>query len=259
MKFLRFLPALLVPLLFFSCKPTQRIPNYLENVNDTIGKGAVKIPELIIQKNDLLYIKIYSDSKKPDVSDEFFNLPAAGTQGNTDANGYMVDLDGNIVIRQLGEIHAEGKTKKELASEIKKRLTEPVELLSNPSVIIRFQNFKVNVLGEVQKPGLINVPGERITILEAIGLAGDLKDFGLKKNIKVIREVNGDREIGSIDLTSKDLFESPYYNLMQNDVVLVDPAPQKSRDADQARTAQKISFAFSIITVAATLANIFIR
>jgi len=259
MKFLRFLPALLIPFFFFSCKPTQRIHNYLENVNDTTGKGAVKIHELQIQKGDNLYINIYSDSKKPEQSDVFYNLPSSANTGDANSSGYMVDLDGNIVMRQLGVIHVEGMTKKELAAEIKKRLTEPVELLTNPSVIIRFQNFKINVLGEVQKPGIINVPGERITILEAIGLAGDLKDYGMKKNVKVIREVNGDREIGSIDLTSKDLFESPYYNLMQNDVVLVDPAPQKLRDADQARTAQKISFAFSIITVAATLANIFIR
>lgn len=259
MKFSRLLPALLLPLFFFSCKPAQKIPNYLENVKDTTGKGAVKFPELKIQKNDLLHIQVYSASKKPEASDVFYNFPSSGKDANGTVSGYLVDMDGDIELPQLGVIHAEGMTKKELASEIKKRLTEPVELLVNPSVIIRFLNFKVNVLGEVGKPGQIDVPGEKITILEAIGLAGDFKDFGLKKNVKVIREVNGDREIGTIDLTSKDLFESPYYNLLQNDVVVVDPSPQKSRDADQARTAQKISFAFTLVTVAATLANIFIR
>lgn len=159
----------------------------------------------------------------------------------------------------MGTIHAEGLTKLELAAEIKKRLTHPVELLADPSVIIRFLNFKVNVLGEVAKPGLINVPGERITILEAIGLAGDITQYGRKNTVKVIREIDGDRNIGTIDLSSKDLFESPYYNLLQNDVVMVEPSKRKAQSAEQALTAQKISFALTIVTVAATLANIFIR
>ena len=138
-------------------------------------------------------------------------------------------------------------------------MTQPVELLADPSVIIRFLNFKVNVLGEVAKPGLINVPGERITILEAIGLAGDITQYGRKNTVKVIREIDGDRNIGTIDLSSKDLFESPYYNLLQNDVVMVEPSKRKAQSAEQALTAQKISFALTIVTVAATLANIFIR
>ena len=109
------------------------------------------------------------------------------------------------------------------------------------------------------KPGLINVPGERITILEAIGLAGDITQYGRKNTVKVIREIDGDRNIGTIDLSSKDLFESPYYNLLQNDVVMVEPSKRKAQSAEQALTAQKISFALTIVTVAATLANIFIR
>ncbi|MBK8143460.1 MAG: polysaccharide biosynthesis/export family protein [Chitinophagaceae bacterium] len=177
----------------------------------------------------------------------------------TVTSGFLVDVSGNIDYPQLGTIHAEGLTKLELAAEIKKRLTQPVELLADPSVIIRFLNFKVNVLGEVARPGLINVPGERITILEAIGLAGDITQYGRKNTVKVIREIDGDRNIGTIDLSSKDLFESPYYNLLQNDVVMVEPSKRKAQSAEQALTAQKISFALTIVTVAATLANIFIR
>ena len=260
MNFNRFLLLLALPLYLLSCKPQQVLPNYLENLSDTAGKGAVKIPELRIQKNDQLFIQVYSGSKKPEASDVFYNLPASqGTGQGAVTSGFLVDVSGNIDYPQLGTIHAEGLTKLELAAEIKKRLTHPVELLADPSVIIRFLNFKVNVLGEVAKPGLINVPGERITILEAIGLAGDITQYGRKNTVKVIREIDGDRNIGTIDLSSKDLFESPYYNLLQNDVIMVEPSKRKAQSAEQALTAQKISFALTIVTVAATLANIFIR
>ncbi len=260
MNFNRFLLLLALPLYLLSCKPQQVLPNYLENLSDTTGKGAVKIPELRIQKNDQLFIQVYSGSKKPEASDVFYNLPASqGASSGAVTSGFLVDVSGNIDYPQLGTIHAEGLTKLELAAEIKKRLTQPVELLADPSVIIRFLNFKVNVLGEVARPGLINVPGERITILEAIGLAGDITQYGRKNTVKVIREIDGDRNIGTIDLSSKDLFESPYYNLLQNDVVMVEPSKRKAQSAEQALTAQKISFALTIVTVAATLANIFIR
>ncbi|MEQ1675580.1 MAG: polysaccharide biosynthesis/export family protein [Chitinophagaceae bacterium] len=254
MKFLRIL-LLVFPLYFFSCKPQQQLPYYLEKVNDTTGKGEVKIQELKIQKQDLLSIQIYSLSTKPDVSDVIFNQPIV----NTAPPGYLVDNSGNIEHHRLGVIHAEGLTKQELAAEIKKRLTIPVELLAEPTVQIRFMNFKVTILGQVGKEGVIPVPGERITILEAIGLAGGITDYGKKNTVRVLREIDGKRETGEIDLTSKDIFESPYYTLLQNDVVLVQPTKEKMKEADQARITQKISFALTLVTVAATLGNIFIK
>jgi len=261
MKFTRFLVLLLLPLYFFSCKPLQKIPNYLENVNDSTGKGEVKIPELRIQKNDQLSIQIFSLSTKPELSDAIYNQPAVGTAttGSQNVAGYFVDLNGNIEHHRLGVIHAEGLTRQELAVAIKKRLTEPVELLKDPTVLIRFMNFRVTVLGQVAKEGPVTVPGERLTILEAVGLAGGITDYGKKNTVKVVREINGQRETAILDLTSKDIFDSPFYNLAQNDMIIVESTQQKIKDAEQARTMQKISFAFTLVTVAATLANIFIR
>ena len=261
MKFIRILLLFSFPVYFFSCKPQQKLPNYLENISDSTGKGDVKIPELRIQKNDLLSIQIYSMSTKPEISDILFNQPvASGSGGSTgSSSGYLVDLQGNIEHHRLGVFHAEGLTKQQLVGEIKKRLTVPVEQLKDPTVIIRFLNYKVIVIGEVAKPGSIFVPGERITILEAIGLAGDITQYGRKNTVKVVREIDGKRETGTIDLSSKELFDSPYYNLMQNDVVMVEPAKVKAKTAEQALIAQKISFALTIATVAASIANIFIR
>ena len=259
MKFNRILLLLVFPLYLFSCKPAQQLPQYLEGVTDSTGKGAVKVPDWRIQKNDLLSIQIVSLSLQPEKSDVPYNQPSGTAAGGAAPAGYLVDNDGNIIHHRLGVIHAEGLTKNELAAEIKKRLTTPVELLSDPTVIIRLTNFKVTVLGQVGREGPIAAPGERLTILEAVGLAGGITEYGKKNNLKIIREINGQRETGLIDLTSKDIFDSPYYHLMQNDVLIVEASSRKQKDEEQAKTMQKISFAFSLVTIAATLTNIFIR
>ncbi|MBK8952101.1 MAG: hypothetical protein IPM85_07150 [Chitinophagaceae bacterium] len=97
-------------------------------------------------------------------------------------------------------------------------------------------------MGEVARAGQIIVPGERLTILEAITLAGGVTEYGKKNSIKIIRETNGQRETGYIDLTSKNVFDSPYYNLAQNDVILVSPTKQRIKEVDQQKVFQKISF-----------------
>lgn len=255
MKFTRFLLLLAFPLYFISCKPLQKIPNYLEHVNDSTGKGMVKVADLKIQKNDLLSVQIFSLSTKPEVSDAIYNQPVT----SAGVAGYLVDNNGNIEHHRLGTIHAEGLTKSELAAEIKKRLKEPVEVMTDPTVLIRFMNLKVTILGQVGREGAISVPGERINILEAVGLAGGITDYGKKTNIRVVRESNGQRETGFVDLTSKDLFDSPFYNLVQNDIIIVESTSQKLKETEQARTMQKISFALTLVTASAALSNILIR
>ncbi|MEI9912639.1 MAG: polysaccharide biosynthesis/export family protein [Bacteroidota bacterium] len=257
MKLIRTLLLLALPLYLLSCGTQQRVPYYLETVTDSSGKGDVLVTELRIQKNDILSIQVYSASTKPE-ADEIFNLRTTGT-GSQGANtgGFLVDAKGNIEYPRLGTFHAEGLTKDELAAQIKKRLTEPVELLSNPSVIIRFQNLKITVMGEVASQGLVSMPGEHVTILEAVGLAGGITEYGLRNAVKVIRETDGKREIGLVNLSSDSLFQSPYYNLMQNDVVLVQPTKRKEKKADQDVLLQRVSLGLTLITAVALLYNIF--
>ncbi|HYC39976.1 MAG TPA: polysaccharide biosynthesis/export family protein [Chitinophagaceae bacterium] len=245
---------------FLSCTAPKHLPQYLENVVDTSRTDRVQFPELTIQKNDLLSIQVYSLSTDPKV-DELYNLrpSAAGAVGTTSQlmTGFLVDANGNIEYPRLGIIRAEGLTKQQLADEIKRRLTEPVELLRNPSVIIRFMNYRVLVMGEVTAPGQVTTQGERLTILEAIALAGGIPTTGKKNEVRVIREINGVREIGVVDLSSKQLFASPYYNLMQNDIILVEPTKRKLSTEEQNVVAQRVSFALSLITAAAFIYNIF--
>jgi polysaccharide biosynthesis/export protein len=256
MRPIRLLFLIALPLYFISCGTQKKAPYYLENVKDSIPRD-VKVPDLRIQKNDRLSIQVYSASTKPEVSDAPYNLPcntsaAAGTEC-----GFLVDANGDIEYPRLGTIHAEGMTKQELAAEIKKRLTTPVERLTNPSVIISIVNYKVTVLGQVNQEGVVKVLSERITILEALGLAGGITDYGKKDAVKVLRESNGKREVGYVDLSSDSLFVSPYYNLMQNDVVSVEPTKQKRKQVDQAIVAQRITFALGLITSAAFIYNVF--
>lgn len=261
MKYIRTVLSLILPFYFISCGTQQKIPNYLQQVTDTTGKGEVKIPELRIQKNDLLFIQVYSASTRPEISDAIYNLPqtqsSSSGSGSGASTGYLVDVNGNIEYPRLGLLQAEGLTKLQLADIIKRKVNEKDSVLTNPSVIIRFQNLKVTVLGEVNRQGPISVPCERVTILEAIGLAGGTTDFGLKNSVKIMREIDGKREVGVVDLSSKDLFESPYYNLMQNDVVVVDPTTRKAKKAEQDIVMRQVTFGLSLITAIALLYNIF--
>jgi len=257
MKLTRTALLLVLPIYFISCGTQKTLPNYLEHISDTSGKRDVVMPELRIQKYDNLSIQVYSASIDPKV-DEIYNLRQS-TSGNaqTTSAGILVDARGNIEYPRVGIIHAEGLTKKELADIIKKKINEKDSVLTDPSVIVRFLNFKVAILGEVKNPGVMTIPGERVTILEAIGLAGDVTDFGLKNNVKVVRETDGKREIGVINLSSDSLFLSPYYNLVQNDIVMVSPTKKKAQKAETDIVLQRASFALSVITAITLVYSIF--
>jgi len=251
---------LFISVLLIACGTQKKIPyNYIENVTDSTGKDSLKIFEPVIQKYDQLYIQIYTTNLRSSSLDSQWNLPISpalgGNQNSASLAGYLVDQEGNIEYPRLGILHIEGLTKKQLMDLIKSKI--PPDQLENPSVIVRFMNFRVNILGEVGHPGTVSVPYEKVTILEALGLAGDIPITGKKTTVHVIRESNGTREYGIIDLTKKDLFESPYYYLMQNDVIIVEPRKSKLRLNEQSIVAQRISFALAIITTAGILYNIF--
>lgn len=246
-----FLPLIATAILFSSCG-SQKPQGYLQDFTDTSGKEQIIYPEPLIQKNDVLSIIVYSDAIDQGATDALYNLANMGI-GTASTQGFLVDQEGYIQYPRLGKIKAEGLTKPQLAEEIRKKLTGP---LSNPSVIIRLINFKITMLGEIAKPGPISLPSEKLTIIEAMGLAGDVTIYGKRDDIVILREINGAVEYGKIDLTSKKVFESPYYFLRQNDVVLVNPNKNKARLSDQVFN-QRLGIAFSIINTIALLYNVF--
>jgi polysaccharide biosynthesis/export protein len=226
-------------------------------MTDTASKKSYFITEPVIQKNDQLSIQIYSASLD-DKIDYLYNQ--AGTSGTTSGGvnnqssyGYLVDQKGNIELPRIGLIHAEGITKDQLAEAIKQKLNNQ---LTEPIVIIRFTNFRIIVIGEVGSPGVKTVPVENLTLLEALAMAGDITEFGKKKDVKIIREVNGQRQLGIIDVTTSKMFESPYYQLQQNDVIMVEQTKYRVRQTEQQRITQQIGFTLSIITTLAFLLNV---
>ena len=212
MHVLRLALLLLFATYIVSCGSQKKIyVNYVDNADSATLNNAVNISEIKIQKNDLLSIQVYSSSLDPAV-DAPYNLGGSGGASSgtgsastgaasASSSGFLVDENGNLEYPRLGAIHAEGLTKSRLADIIKSKLTSPVELLKNPSVIIRFLNFKVTILGEVGRPGPIIIPTGHVTILEAIGLAGDIPLSGKKNTVRILREIDGKREIGYVDLT----------------------------------------------------------
>lgn len=235
-----------------SCTSQRQVTrNYLQDVTDTSGKDPVVIPNTYIQRNDLLSIRVYSTAigSKPEV-DAPYNLLEQNATGTV--TGFLVDAKGNIEYPQLGVLHVEGMTRDQLADLIKGKLQDQ---LTQPAVIVRFLNYRITVLGEVKGPSTFTLPTDHLTVLEALGLAGDVTEFGRKDNVKVMREVNGQREIGTIDLTSKEMFNSPYFRLQQNDVVFVDQTRRKIRQQEQQTLLQQIAIASSIITAAALILN----
>ena len=251
-----------VAIIIFSSCTAQRHRatgiNYLENAKDTSGKEALNMQQPLIQKGDLLSIKIFSKANGLDSkADAPYNLQETGISSgsNSTASGFLVDQNGNIEYPQLGVLHLEGLTREQVADLIKSKVDTS---LSQPSVIVRFLNFKISVLGEVKSPGTFSLPTERVTILDALGLSGDITDFGKKNNVMVVRENNGQIERGRIDLTSSSMFSSPYYRLQQNDVVLVESNGRRLRQQERQDLAQQIGITTSIITAIALILN-FIR
>ena len=252
MKILSFLLfSFFVGIIFSSCR-SQKPRGYVEDFTDTSAKVEVKYSEPLIQKGDVLSIVVYSDAIDGGATDAMFNLANKGT-GDASTQGFLVDLDGNIQYPRIGKIKAGGLTKTQLSEEIRKKLTGP---LQNPSVLVHLLNYKITMLGQVSRPGPITIPSEKMTILEAIGLAGGITDYGKKEEVVILRPTDSTIEHGTIDLSSKKVFESPYYFLRQNDVVLVNPNKYGARLGEQVFN-QRLGLAFSVINMLILLYGIF--
>jgi polysaccharide export outer membrane protein len=192
--------------------------------------------EPVIQKNDILQITVSGMNLEDAI---VFNTPSMASTGTSGASGpqavgFLVSDQGFIQYPVLGQVKADGLTKSELTKYIRNQLEER-KLLVDPVVSVRFLNYRVTILGEVAKPQVVNVSNEKITILEALGLAGDITVFGKKENVLLIRDVDGERTVKRLNLNSKEIFASPYYYLRSNDVVYVEPNKAKVATSDRAR------------------------
>lgn len=175
-----------------------------------------------ISSDDLLSIIVSCEDEEAALP---FNTPMIGlsssASGQTKAtSGYLVDKAGYIDFPVLGRILVKGMTRSELSDYFVKELSQ---YLKSPIVTIQFLNFRITVLGEVRSPGNYPVLSERVTILDALGMAGDMNVNAKRKNILVVRDNGNEKEFARLDITSTEIFNSPYFYLKQNDVVYIEP------------------------------------
>jgi polysaccharide export outer membrane protein len=221
--------ALLSVATIISCVETRKSVYFVDQPDASLETN-ITVPEVVINKNDLLGISVSSLNAS---ASAMFNNPNSTNSALPPSPEYLVNKEGNIQFPMLGIIKAEGLSLEEFRSKIEKSLLDK-KLLVDPIVNVRYLNFKVTVLGEVNKPTVIDVRNEKISLLEALGLAGDITIYGKKDNILVIREENRKKIIKRLNLNSSEVFASPYYYLKSNDIVYVEP--NKSKVATSTRT-----------------------
>lgn len=246
--------VLFIAVLLTACDAYQKV-TYLQNAGKTVvytDTISSPVPDAKLKIGDLLTIVVNSNTPEASIP---FNLPLVPMQSmesysqsrtvissygsNGGLQNYLVGTDGTIVFPIIGKLHVEGMTKNELAAQIKTKIY-PRYIKEEPIVSIRFVNYSISVLGEVARPNTYQVNNEKISIFEALATAGDLTIYGRRDNVLLIRQNNNGRETIRIDLRDKNLVNSPYYYLQQNDVIYVQPNDPKSRSS-QLSTAETLS------------------
>lgn len=243
----------IISIIFLSSCVSRKKIVYFQN--DQINQDKVSNSfNTIIKPDDLLQITVSSsdfEASKP------FNLPSVSFSTTTDRiatapsqQTYLVDNKGFIEFPVIGKLKLGGISRIKAIDLIKNKLSP--DYIKEPNINIRIANFSITILGDVNKPGTYTIPNERITILEAIGLAGDIKITGKRNNIKVFRETDGKKIEYNIDLRSNNLFTSPIYYLQQNDLIYIEPNRAASQDAAFNRNTGLI---VSVVSIIITLVN----
>ena len=204
---------------------------------DTISTGANFVAK--IQTGDLVSVYVSSLSSS---ASSFFNPYTAtasvidGEAGSGQTNsppalsqssspGFLVDSSGTIEIPLIGMIHISGLTTSEAKDVIR---TKMVKYLKEPTVNVRVLNYKISILGEVNKPSVYVIPNAKVTIIEALSMAGDLTVFGDREDVLIVRDVDGKKEFGHLNMTTRDIYNSRFYNLHPNDIIYIKPLKVKS-------------------------------
>lgn len=229
---------------------------------DTAGELSLKVPDPKIKKGDLLTILVYSDNKE---ATEPFNQAqsggatnatmATGSQVSAMGRGYFVDNNGEIGIHKIGQVKTVGLTCQDLADELKKQLST---YLLNPYVIVRFANARITVLGEVTRPGVIDLPGVKVSVFDAIGFAGDFTNFSRRDNVLIVREVDGKRVSKRLDLRSPEVYNSDFFYLGANDLVYIEPTRRKPTGNEQVLL-RNVTIGSSIVSVVVLIISIIRR
>ena len=260
MKHLNLL-ILLVAILFVGCNAQQRVL-YIQDVE---SGAEIEIPENFqIRIKPLDQLTIVVNSKNPELALPFnsastytgLSKGVNSTVNTSSLQVFTVDNDGYVTLPIIGQVKCDGMTRAELQSEIEKKIIES-NYIADPQVNVRFANLQISVLGEVTRPGRYDIKNDKVTLFDALAMAGDMTIYGNRENVAVIREIDGKNIITKLDIRSSEIFSSPCFYLEQNDIVLVSPNKYRAASAEinQNRSfwislaSTGISFATLLITI----------
>ncbi|MDP4289953.1 MAG: polysaccharide biosynthesis/export family protein [Bacteroidota bacterium] len=252
-------PILIVFSVFIASCISQKKVSYFQptdKINDTVSSDVILKYTHRLRAGDIINVGVSSISPEANTMFNPYSILQQFSYQNTQANnlspaiGYMIDDEGAISIPMVGKIIVAGLNTKEASDLIVQKLEK---YLINPTVNVRILNYSVSVLGEVARPSVYNIPNERVTLPEVLSLAGDLTIYANRNNVLIIREKNGKREFARVDLTKRDVFNSPFYYLQPNDVIYVEPGVGKTTSTDRTvLLAPTILSGLSLITVILT-------
>ncbi|WP_082458600.1 polysaccharide biosynthesis/export family protein [Pedobacter sp. Leaf216] len=252
-KGLRYLIFSAVVALTTSCVSNKKIAYFqdIQSIKQAKLDSAAIFTEPVIQSDDILSINIFTLNPQ---SGAIVNQAASNTVLGGGANtavaaqqvsGFLVDRNGDVELSLIGKVKVAGLTTYQARELIREKAAA---VYKEPNVQLRFANFKVSVLGEVNSPSAYTLPNEKVSILDALSLAGDLTIYGRRDNILIVRDNNGKKEFVRLDLNSSKVFNSPFYYLKQNDVVYVEPNKRKVSASNSAQV-QTIGVIASVISV----------
>ena len=238
-----------------SCRNSENVIYFQgEFLNASTLSHASFLP--VIEKNDLLDIKLISQNAE---AAELFTPKIANSQtsvtyasGVPARGGFLVNQEGEIQLPYIGKMNVAGLTRDEIITQIETKLGE---YINEPIIQLQIINFKITILGDVRSPGTYNIPNEKISIIEAIGIAGDLNITGMRKDIKLIREKEGKRKEYNIDFTDKAIFDSEFFFLKQNDIVYIPQNKAKISNSTFSQIYLPILSTVSILLSTITLFN----
>lgn len=205
------------------CAPRRDLV-YFSNLAQQTSQAKLQPQEVKIQQNDLLSVSINSLNQESNVLFAL-NTKKPTADNNYKVEGYRVSKDGMINLPVVGNVRLEGLTIEQAQATISRELDKYVK---KPVVDVQLVNFKVTVIGEVNKPSSFTVQGDNINLLEALGMAGDMTVYGKRENVLVIRQENGQRIMKRLNLNNQDVMSSPFFYLKQNDIVYVEPDKSKA-------------------------------
>ncbi len=253
-----------------SCNAYQRVA-YLQEAGDFVEFSDTEqapVPDPMIKTGDVLMITVNTNTPEAAAP---FNLPlvpageqhrsyAAGSSGSLSyglsMQNYLVDSEGYLSFPVIGKLKVAGLTKLELTEKIKHKIY-PEFITEEPIILVRYVNFKISVLGEVLHPGSFVIDSEKVSILEALALAGDMTIYGHRENVLLVRENMGQRESVRLNIKDKNLINSPYFYLQQGDVIYVEPNKPRSRASSiSAAETLLISVVGTMISIASLVVNI---